>query len=402
MRKVLKILPVMLLFLALIAGCAKHAPKAPSNVVVPQAVKADPAKTLGATDASVFFLNNQLGWTAINLESQQPPVSVILHTGDGGLNWVQLSSTGLSVIRQLAFADAQHGWALVTADAGNNTTHLGIMATVDGGQTWAQQWSGDIQQNGRPCQMQFLDANNGFALLGNIFMTTTDGGMHWIPGVIPGASGQTPNSFSFSDRLTGWVAQANSILHTSDGGSTWTKQWTVPDNVNGDFAHSTGTVSMVSPDSGWALFEGNAAMFKTAKLVLHTDDGGVNWSVASAYPSGDQADLQVSEAPSYTTARFAPLNATTALLAASPPTDYPVLCRTTDDGKSWATLSDGMSGVSGLPKGAWGDLSFVSDSEGWAAVITQTPVQAGSNDTVANVSLLHTMDGGKTWTAQFP
>jgi photosystem II stability/assembly factor-like uncharacterized protein len=398
MRKLLKILPVLLL-LAMIAGCAKHSPQAPGNAVVPpQAVKADPAKTSGATDASVFFLNNQLGWAAVNLASQQPPASVILHTSDGGQSWVQLNSPGLSVISQLAFADAQHGWALVTAAAGNNTTHLGIMATLDGGQTWAQQWSEDIQQGGRPCQMKFLDANNGFALLGNIFMTTTDGGLHWIRS----GSGQAPNSFSFIDRLTGWVTQANSILHTSDGGSTWTKQWTVPDNVKDDFAYSTGIVSMVSPDSGWALFQGDAAMFKTAKLVLHTDDGGANWSVASAYPSGDQADLQVSEAPAYTTARFTPLDATTALLAASPPTDYPVLCRTTDNGKSWVTLDDGMNGASGLPEGAWGDLSFVSNSEGWAAVITQTPVQAGSNNTINNVSLLHTLDKGNTWTTQFP
>ena len=77
------------------------------------------------------------------------------------------------------------------------------------------------------------------------------------------------------------------------------------------------------------------------------------------------------------------MSATTALLAASPPTDYPVLYSTVDNGSNWETLSDGMTGVSGLPKGTWGDLSFVNGSEGWAAVITQTPTQSGSSNTVS-------------------
>jgi photosystem II stability/assembly factor-like uncharacterized protein len=78
-----------------------------------------------------------------------------------------------------------------------------------------------------------------------------------------------------------------------------------------------------------------------------------------------------------------------------------VLYRTTDNGRSWETLSAGMSGSSGLPKSTWGDLSFVSGSEGWAAVIIQAPAQTGSTTTVNNVSLLHTVDGGKTWSTQY-
>jgi photosystem II stability/assembly factor-like uncharacterized protein len=398
MRKMLKILPVILLFLVMIAGCAKHDSQPPGNIVVPpQQVKADPTKTRGATNASVFFLSNQLGWAAVSLESQQPPASVILHTSDGGQNWVQLNSPGTSVTRQLAFTDAQHGWALVTADAGNNTTQLGIMATLDGGQTWTQQWSGDVQADGRPYCMQFLDANNGFALVGAALMATTDGGLHWIRR----GAGQAPNSFSFSDHLTGWATQANSILRTNDGGNTWTKQWAMPDKIKDQFTDSTGIVSMVSPASGWALFQGDASMFKAAKLVLHTDDGGSSWSVISAYPPGTQANSSLNEAPPYTMASFVPVTTTTALLAASPPTDYPVLYRSTDNGSSWETLSDGMNSISGLPKSTWGDLSFVSDNDGWAAVIIQAPVQAGSNTTINNVSLLHTVDGGKTWSTQY-
>lgn len=400
MRKALRMLPVILLFLALIAGCAKHAPPAPIPVVTPppQAVKADPAKTVGATDASVFFLNNQLGWAAVNLGLQQPPASLILHTSNGGQSWVQLNSPGLSSIRQVAFTDALHGWALVTAASGSDATQVGIMATIDGGQTWTQQWSGNFQQGNRPCQMQFLDANTGFALVGATFVNTTNGGATWSQ--LPMAQGM--DSFSFSSPLVGWATGANSVWNTTNAGTKWTRQWTVPAKVKDQYVDSAGLVSMVSPDSGWALFQGDGSMFKTAKLVLHTDDGGVNWSVGSAFPSGGQDNLAVNGAPAYTMACFAPLSATTALLAASPPTDYPVLCSTTDKGNNWTTISDGMSGSLGLPKGNWGYLSFISSTEGWGVVITQNPVQPGSNDTVNNVALLHTVDGGKAWISQFP
>jgi photosystem II stability/assembly factor-like uncharacterized protein len=404
MRKVLKILPVILLFLALVAGCAKYAqPPPPNNVPAPvQPAKADPAKTTGATNASMSFLTNQLGWVVVNLERQQPPVSVILHTSDGGRNWVQLNSPGLSVIQQLAFPDAQHGWALVTADAGSNT-HCAIVATTDGGQTWTQQWSEEIPQPGHPYQMQILDASNGFALIGDTFVATMDGGANWVKRPIA----QEMSGFSFSAPASGqppvgWAIGASSIWHTTDGGATWQRQWTMPDKIKSEFPDDGGVVALISPNTGWALLQGEGSMFKSAKLVLHTDDGS-NWSITSSYlPPDIQAGLPPNQAPHDTATRFVPVSADTALLAASPPTDYPVLYRTVDNGSGWDTLSDGMSGVSGLPKGSWGDLSFVNASEGWAAVITQTPVQTGSSNTVSNVALLHTLDGGKTWGIQFP
>jgi photosystem II stability/assembly factor-like uncharacterized protein len=404
MRKMLKILPVILLFLALVAGCAKHAqPPPPNNVPAPvQPAKADPAKTIGATNASIFFLTNQLGWVAVSLERQQPSASVILHTSDGGRNWVQLNSPGLSVIQQLAFSDAQHGWALATTDTGSNT-RCAIMATVDGGQTWTQQWSEDIQQAGRPYRMQILDASNGFALIGGTFVATTDGGANWAKrSLAPGMSGFSFSATASGQPPVGWAIGANSIWHTTDGGATWQRQWTIPDKVKSEFPDDGGIVASISPNAGWALLQGEGSMFKSSKLVLHTDDGS-NWSITSSYlPPDIQANLPPNQAPHYTVTRFVPQSADTALLAASPPTDYPVLYRAVDNGSGWQTLDDGMSGASGLPKGSWGDLSFVNDSEGWAAVITQTPVQTGSSNTDSNVALLHTLDSGKTWSLQFP
>jgi photosystem II stability/assembly factor-like uncharacterized protein len=403
MRKMLKFLPILLLSLALVAGCSKHAQPPPQAVPAPvQPAKADPAKTIGATNACVSFLSNQLGWVAVNLERQQPSASVILHTGDGGQSWVQLNSPGLSVVQQLDFPDAQHGWALVTANAANNQTSCAIMATTDGGQTWTQQWAEDVQQDGRPYRIQFLDASNGFALIGDTFMATVDGGATWVKRPI--AQGMSGFSFSASASgppLAGWAVGASSIWSTTDGGATWHRQWTIPDKIKGEFPDDGGAVTFVSPNAGWALFQGEGSMFKTAKLVLHTDDGGSNWTITSAFlPPDIQANLP--QAPHYTTTCFVPVSAQTALLAASPPTDYPVLYRTNDNGSQWDALSDGMSGVSGLPEGSWGNLSFVNDSEGWAAVIIQTPTQTGSSDTVSNVALLHTLDGGKTWSPQFP
>ena len=357
MRKVLKILPVLLLFLALAAGCAKHAPPPPSNVPVPvQPAKADPAKTSGATNASVFFLNNQLGWAAVNLESQQPPASVILHTGDGGQNWVQLNSPGLSVVQQLAFTDAQHGWALVSTDAGNNTTRCAIMATLDGGQTWTQQWAKDVQQDGRPYRMQFLDTSNGFALLGDTFVATMDGGADWVQRPIA----QGMSSFSFASRLEGWAVGANSIWHTTDGGSNLARGSGLCRTRSKASSSTAAALSPLSPRTaaGHCSRAKRPCSRHPSWFCIRTTAAATGRLTSAYLPPANQANLPVNKAPHYTTVCFDPASATTALLAASPPTDYPVLYRTTDSGRNWETLSDGMSGVSGLPQGLLGRHQF--------------------------------------------
>ncbi len=393
MRNLLKLIPVAFLALILLSGCFKPAPQPPNTNVVPPPARVDPAIMTGASNVALRFLNSSLGWAAVNFEAGQTPHGIVIHTSDGGATWVKLNAPGLAAIRDLAFTDATHGWALTAADAGNNKMRLAIMATGDGGQTWAQQWQQDLQQPGRH-QEQFLNAKEGFALVGGSFLATVDGGATWVQR----GAGQSLDSFSFSDRLTGWAAGANAIWHTADGGVTWAKQWTVPDQIKGEFAYSAGVISFVSPTSGWALFSGDAAMQQTAKLVLYTSDGGKTWSVTSAFGAGSLNNFP--DAPHYTMDRFLPLSATTTLLAASPPTDYPVLYRTADHGVHWEALSDGMSSRPGLPKGTWGDLSFTGDSEGWAAVITQAKDQAGNPDNT--VALLQTQDGGKTWTPRFP
>ena len=393
MRNLLKLIPVALLALILLAGCSKTAPQPPNTNVTPPPVKVDPTIMIGASNATLRFLNSSLGWVAVNFEAGQTPHGIIIHTSDGGATWVKLNAPGLAAIRDLAFTDATHGWALTETDAGSNKTLMAIMATADGGQTWAQQWQQELPQPGR-YREQFFNAQEGFVLAGGSLLATVDGGATWVQR----GAGQALDSFSFSDHLTGWATGSNSIWHTADGGATWAKQWTVPDKIKGEFIYSAGVVSFVSPTSGWALFEGDAAMHKTAKLVLYTGDGGSNWSVASAFVASIPNNFP--DAPHYTMARFVPLSATTTLFASSPPTDYPVLYRTADHGVTWETLSDGMSNRPGLPKGTWGDLNFTSDSEGWAAVITQANDQAGNPDN--SVALLQTQDGGKTWTSRFP
>lgn len=392
MRTRFGMLAVFLLALTLAAGCRQAQPPSNSGTEAPFA-KADPAKTRGANNASLFFLNSQSGWAVVNLENQQPPASIILHTGDGGQTWVQLNSPGLALIRQLAFADDLHGWTLVSADDGSGKNRFSIMATADGGHTWSQQWSQEAQQDGRFYRMQFFNGSQGLVQLGETILVTADGGGSWEQR--PGPQGAA--SFSFASPQEGWAAGGGSIWRTADGGATWTSQWIMPDKIKDEFAYGSGFIDFAAATGGWALFEGEGSMFQFSKLVLHADEGGGNWSVTSASLPGDLAIFPNNDTPRYRMVRLAPLSASTALLAASPPTDYPVLYRTTDRGASWETLSDGMTASPGLPKSAWGDLAFVSDSEGWAAVITQPQAQADSS----NAALLHTGDGGKTWTAQF-
>jgi photosystem II stability/assembly factor-like uncharacterized protein len=419
MRRMLRygfrLFPAILAVLILAAGCARPAPT-PGGGNAPPTAGVDPAITDGATGAVLWNLNGSLGWAAVNFDTGQTPHSLIIDTADGGATWRQLNAPGPALTSSLMFVDPLHGWALTRTNAAGNFTHAAIMATGDGGKTWAQQWAQDLPNWGAPYRMQFLDARDGFVLVDvprtsgtqYALLATTDGGATWAQR----GSGLTLDSFSFSDRLTGWATGANSIWHTTDGGVTWAKQWTVPDKIRDEFAYSTGIISSASPTSCWALFQGNAAMQQTTKLILHTNDGGSTWSITGAYlpgippgilPGGipgARKNTPAGTAPHYTTVRFAPVSATAALVAASPPTEYPVLYRSEDSGATWSTLSDGMSAAPGLPKGAWGDLSFINDRDGWAAVIKQAPSPDGKTSK-RSLSILKTGDGGKTWTTLF-
>ncbi len=163
-------------------------------------------------------------------------------------------------------------------------------------------------------------------------------------------------SVDFISPDVGWVAANRTILKTSDGGQTWNRQY------NGS-AHVVG-FDALDAQHAWAVGE---------NTLLGTTDGGQTWQTL-AEPS--QALLKVT----FTSANIG-------YGVASSSGDIPgFVVKTADGGRMWQTLSTSNPA---------GDVCFRSATEGWAGVITPQ----GPTDNIPGLAVLHTTDGGQTWTA---
>ena len=69
-------------------------------------------------------------------------------------------------------------------------------------------------------------------------------------------------SIHFEDENTGWIAGSGIILHTADGGLNWTTQIKNDDESYRD-------ISFSDKNNGWAVGKWN--------VVRHTSDGGKTW-----------------------------------------------------------------------------------------------------------------------------
>ena len=81
---------------------------------------------------SLLFIGSRVGWAIVD----DFPLSIILHTNDGGDTWSQISQRQ-EYLNSLAFVDEHEGWAV----GGNGT----ILHTHDGGVNWKPQISGTQQ-----------------------------------------------------------------------------------------------------------------------------------------------------------------------------------------------------------------------------------------------------------------
>ena len=270
----------------------------------------------------------------------------ILHTIDGGLNWVSVQS-GITVgLGKVQFINPDTGWVA--------SSHY-IYRTTDGGSSWVEQLylpnSSDIITDvefvrGLPGEPVWGYATGGL----QSFWKTTDGGETWTSN--GGACGNGNfNACSFVDKNTGWivgvpsVSTTETIMRTTDGGGTFEEQ-TNP--VSEPYLRD---VSFINSQRGLAV--GNYGQ------TILTSNGGANWEQR---PNGSKTWMRIF---------------------------------LTETGKAWAIGFDGTishsddwgfnwqtqeSGVNDL---LWG-IHFINDNEGW--VVGQISSQYGV--------ILHTTTGG--------
>ena len=218
---------------------------------------------------------------------------LIYATIDGGQTW-QLQQTPLEVrpfnraepanaggsggFWELQFVDADHGYAVSSADA--------VIATSDGGKTWQlrptprplevrQHWPKGVPSGWQFRALSFVGKDTGYVVGGQgVILKTTDGGSTWSYQGDPIYG--TLNDVDFVDEESGQIAgtvigpddEAYLTLATLDGGSTWSRQRTgKPDDP--DIPLNLQTVTVLEPR--------RAVVAGTSGRIFVTFDSGATW-----------------------------------------------------------------------------------------------------------------------------
>jgi photosystem II stability/assembly factor-like uncharacterized protein len=249
-------------------------------------------------------------------------------------------------LEDLCFINENEGWA-VGSDQVMGYPGF-IIHTIDGGYTWSMQYGATMMEGNYFHNVDFVDGLNGWAAAGiNLIKKTTDGGVTWtdIPCPIT-----TFWAMDFIDNNRGWIigwANNGSVYKTMDGGNTWSKQVDLPDST-------IVSVKFIDANQGWA---------KSRTKVYATANGDANWF----------------------------LQQTTAPTGATPYDKIEVLAPGYIWTEGWHSSNGGVSWEY-QPSDTFGAvtaISFCNEAYGWMA-----GNKGSSPDTTF---MLHTTDGGKTW-----
>jgi len=218
---------------------------------------------IGVSLYDVAFIDASHGWAVGEW-------ATILDTSNGGASWRRqplLLGSGNFVLSGVDFPDATHGCAVgydIRVDVGGGL----IFSTSDGGITWKRTSWWDMPETTCLRDVAFPDAIHGWAVgdKGTI-IATSDGGVTW----------ETQNTWmmgrnwlkgvAFADATHGWaVGDCGTIFATTDGGATWKSQngWN-PDIILYSVAFTDAT-------HGWAVGYDRRVR---AGIVLATTTGGV-------------------------------------------------------------------------------------------------------------------------------
>jgi photosystem II stability/assembly factor-like uncharacterized protein len=178
----------------------------------------------------------------------------IVYSSDNGKSWSRAKVPAAPMLTAVDFVDAKKGWAV-----GHDSL---ILATVDGGETWVEQFSAPKEQ--RPLfDVLFLDANTGFAVGAyGAFYETSDGGKTWTARKVIEEDKHLNAIVKTGDGQLLILGEAGEILHSADSGKSWKP--------------------IVSPYKG-SLFgavlakDGAVVAFGMRGRIFRSVDGGKNW-----------------------------------------------------------------------------------------------------------------------------
>ncbi len=300
----------------------------------------------------------------------------------------------------------------------------------------AQTWEQQTNPNGVLGKIQFVSATEGWIAAGEAkLLHTTDGGGSWavvdpVPSDTVFTFSDPAASMSWAGVAQGWIigtlgtsmsdARGAVVYRTTDGGGTWGKTTLSSDSgdigiqiqfVDGSTGYATifnqkgsiGTRLMKSIDGGgswnpvassgvfglscfvdantaWATSRYSSDSIHYEWVISHTTDGGANWS--NQYTDVDNTNKTLNAI------QFTDLNH--GWVAG----DSCKFLRTTDGGAHWTAITN-----TGMPHDAKSKCIFFLDANnGWIGTSYAVP---GPEITPRRI-LLHTTDGGASWTTQQP
>jgi len=210
----------------------------------------------------------------------------------------------------------------------------------------------------------FTDSTHGFTAdrKGSVW-ATADGGNTWQQVVGPHGEGfDQPQQLIFNDASRGWLVGVYKVWRTSDGGRSWQLRFSTGSGTDERIARLYHG-AFPNSDTAWVT--------STDNVLIHTSDGGLNWTTLTVGPS--RMDLRdaffVNRLKGWVVAKT-----------------NGAIYMTTDGGKQWETQTSGNDGR------YLRSIQFVNDSEGWAAGLRAV---GNFGDRIA--VLLHTTDGGRNW-----
>jgi photosystem II stability/assembly factor-like uncharacterized protein len=237
--------------------------------------------------AQIDMTDASHGWGLAEASFRDDDVDVV-RTVDG-VSWtIQRAPTRRSFLG-LDFVDDRRGW-LVGLDPGADALRLkaSVFRTVDSGGSWQQQGQGltgllfgvkaaddtHVWTWGIIGVLELLTGDAG------VMYATSDGGATWGVQHLP--KGFMPMDAAFLDADHGWACgqsfaeeRGDAIIHTDDGGVHWTVQPTV-DAAGTDYGFTS--ICFTDAQHGWAVGVGEAG----DSVLLATVDGGLSWRRAGA------------------------------------------------------------------------------------------------------------------------
>lgn len=350
---------------------------------------------------AISFISASSGWV-LAARADSATTATVLHTADAGRSWDRLARLSLPVnTPSMQFVDSRHGWIttigpLSCGFAKTPPCHTVLLRTVDGGRHWSRLSA----PNTNGAAITFVDQLHGWLIhiqmpcrsfcLQSLY-ATTDGGTTWR--LLPSAPRFEDTRMSWINAEDGRIGGGNfqsctsAIFATYDGGRTWTRQLAL--------AHHCGLmqVRMLDPLDGWAVggFDTRQCSMGGCDdyTLYRTVDGGRHWTVERTPSQAWWMPAQYAGGfpgpPLFVTPRYGWIPFST---GAGPGAGGVAI--TTNGGQTWRRV------LGAYPLGET-NVAPIDARNGWVAGTSRVKACPA-----CDADLLHTTDGGKTWTKLHP